>query len=136
MPVRFYTDFEKTLQDDSTKEPHQAARIRMEDESGREVGRANVTLEVDKQFNTETGRYDKFVDSRMRLNDIQVPESEQHNGIGSQMLGRAEELARDGQAREIYGTLEQESSRQFFVDHGYNFRGENHNELYKSYYWK
>lgn len=129
-------DFQKTLQNDSTQSPEHAARIHMENESGQEIGVAKVTMEVEKGYNRETDMYDQFVDNRMRLNDIIVPESERGNGIGGQMLDRAEELARESGAREIYGTLERESSRQFFTDRGYNFRGANNNELYKTYYWK
>ena len=130
------SDFQRALQNDQTRFPTQPARIRMENESGQEVGLANVTLEVEKQFNPETETYDQFGDCRMRLNDVLVPEHERGNGIGGQMLDRAEELAREGQAREIYGTLEREESRQFFADRGYQFRGPNNNELYKTYYWQ
>jgi len=129
-------DFQKALQNDKTQFPAQTAFIRMENESGEEIGLANVTMEVEKEFNDETGMYDKFADNRMRLNDILVPESERGNGVGGQMLDRAEELARESGAREIYGTLEREESRQFFADRGYQFRGANNNELYKTYYWK
>lgn len=130
-------DFQSALQNDSTQNPFQAVRIRMENESGQDTGSyANATLEVTKQFNDTTGRYDQLDDARMRLNDIFVPESQRGNGVGGMMLDRVEELAHDANAREVYGTLEREESRQFFTDRDYQFRGTNNTELYKTYYWK
>lgn len=96
-------------------------RIRVLD-GNREVGRANLTLEADKRFNAETGHYDRVSDCRVRLNDIEVLEKNRQRGIGSLMLGRAEEFAQQGGAREIYGTLDSQSAQPFFEKHGYQLR--------------
>jgi GNAT superfamily N-acetyltransferase len=104
---------------------------------GQEAGYARLTLEVDKKYNTATDRYDQFSDVRMRLNDVNVPESERRRGVGSQLLDRAEEAARAGEAREIYGVLESESARPFYEARGYSFRrnAENRTEVFKTFYW-
>lgn len=103
---------------------------------GHEAGYARLTLEVDKADNTGTERYDRFQDVRMRLNDINVPEDERRKGIGSQLLDRAEELARAGEAREIYGVLESENARPFYEARGYSFRDNKAGgtEVFKRYY--
>lgn len=104
----------------NTDQGHVAHPIRIRVlEKKREVGRANLTLEVEKKFNAATGHFDQVHDCRMRLNDIEVPGHDRKRGIGSLMLERAEDLARGGGAREVYGSLDSERARSFFERHGY-----------------
>jgi len=122
------------LQSDQGHVSHQV-RIRTYQE-GHEVGRANLTLEADKTFNDVTGHYDRVSDCQMRLNDIEVADRDHRRGIGSLMLERAEELARQSGARELYGTLESEQAHPFFEKHGYRSRPGRYGgqELYKTFY--
>ena len=53
-----------------------------------EMGRANVTLEIDRAANgVETDR-------RLRLNDLQVNENFRNGGVGREMLNEAETIGR------------------------------------------
>ncbi|HDQ71848.1 MAG TPA: N-acetyltransferase [Chloroflexi bacterium] len=101
----------------------------------RQVGHANLTLEIDKTFSDTAGHYDRLADCRVRLNDIYVEESERGRGIGSLLLDRSEEITRLGGARELYGSLESAKARSFFERHDYRFRqGANGEEAFKAYY--
>ncbi|MBN2003178.1 MAG: GNAT family N-acetyltransferase [Anaerolineae bacterium] len=82
-----------------------------------QAGYANLTLERDA---------DDMVD-RARLNDIQTSPEYRDSGIGGKMLGTAEQIAQQHDAREIYGNLSYEGDdegavRGFYQNHGYDFR--------------
>jgi GNAT superfamily N-acetyltransferase len=86
-----------------------------------EFGRMNLTLEIDRDQNgIETGR-------RVRLNDVFVNPGDRNRGVGSAFANEAENIARQHNAKEIYGTLSYESSeeqatREFYRRNGYDFR--------------
>ncbi len=111
-------------------------RVRTYD-GGQEAGYANLTLEVEKLPDNTIEHFVWPKDRRMRIGDIFVPEDDRRRGIGTWMLERSEELARQSGAREIYGTLESEQARSFFKRNGYQFRpGPYGEEAYKSYYFR
>jgi GNAT superfamily N-acetyltransferase len=126
---------EQALQRTDTQAVRHPVRLNVY-RQGHEAGYARLTFEVDKAFNSGTERYDRVQDVKMRLNDINIPEDERRKGIGSQLLDRSEELARLGQAREIYGVLESENARPFYEERGYSFRRNeaNQTEVFKSFY--
>jgi GNAT superfamily N-acetyltransferase len=94
--------------------------VRVE-EGDREVGRAEMTMQVAKKFDPLTGETDHW--RRARLDTITVPgKDDRQRGIESLMLKRAEDLAREHGAREVYDTLDSDDARPFFEQQGYQVR--------------
>ena len=94
---------------------------------GREVGRANLTLETEKTFDPGTGHYDRAADRRLRINDIETHPAYRGSGVGSESIKEAERIARQHGAREIYGSLsyqpeDEMAVRSFYRQHGYETR--------------
>lgn len=88
-----------------------------------QAGYANLTLERDA---------DDAV-TRARLNDIMTSPQYRDSGIGGEMLGKAEQIAQEEGAQEVYGSLsydaEDESAvRGFYQKHGYDFRATDRGE--------
>lgn len=86
-----------------------------------EMGRANVTLEIDR---TPDGA---VTDRRLRLNDLQVNSTYRNRGIGGELLIETERIGRQHRAREIYGNLrpdpgQEAQVRSFYEHHGYQLR--------------
>jgi GNAT superfamily N-acetyltransferase len=90
-----------------------------------DAGRANLRLERDANGQVE----------RARLQDIDTTPAYREAGVGGQMLGQCETIAKSNGAREIYGSFDHESSKEtetrgWYADHGYSFR-DGGRELYK-----
>lgn len=126
---------------DSERVDH-ATRIRIYEvtkEGTKEVGSANLNLEIKKQFNSVSGHNERVTDIRMRLQHIFVPENGRRQGIGSILLERVEELARQSGARELYGTVGSELGHNFFAAKGHEFRqgnqGGTSQEHFRSFYF-
>lgn len=88
-----------------------------------QAGYANLTLERDSNTVVE----------RARLNDIQTAPEYRDSGIGGKMLGTAERIAQQHDAKEIYGNLSYEAQdegavRGFYQNHGYDFRATDQGE--------
>jgi len=94
---------------------------------GREAGRANLTLEIDKTYNPATGHYDHIADRRLRINDIETHPAYRGSGVGSEHIREAERIARRYGAREVYGSLsykpeDEAAVHSFYRKHGYETR--------------
>ena len=104
----------RVFDDSKTPEPPEHA-------SYGDAGRANLHLERDTNGNVE----------RAKLQDIETVPSYREAGTGGRMLSQCEDIARSNGAQEIYGTLDREDERQWYVNRGYAFRGDGSRELYK-----
>ncbi|MFB0537529.1 MAG: GNAT family N-acetyltransferase [Anaerolineae bacterium] len=121
-------------------EPHKIRQVEAQDtqtirhpihlrthHEGRELGRANLTLETDKTYNPSTGHYDRVANRRLRINDIETHPAYRGSGVGSEHIREAERIARQYRAREIYGSLsykpeDEAAVRGFYRKHGYETR--------------
>jgi len=126
---------EQVLQKDRLHVEH-PIRIRMY-EGGQQVGYANLTLEVEKTIDNQTGHAGQIDNIRMRLADFNPHEEKRLPGIGALILERAEQLAHQGRARELYGIVENQEMKSLLNQQRHLFRpgafGEEH---YKTFYFK
>ncbi|HQE91264.1 MAG TPA: GNAT family N-acetyltransferase [Anaerolineae bacterium] len=92
------------------------------------IGYARLGLQVNKEGNFITDRYDKAQNVQARLEYIGIDDPTQRGrGIGKILLDRVETHARMSGAKEIVGFPESDSARSFFEHNGYQTPDENPN---------
>jgi len=86
-----------------------------------EMGRANLTLEIDRSANGAVA------DRRLRLNDIEVSGNYRGRGVGGELLRETERIGYQHRVREVYGNFAAEAGqeaqvRRFYQERGYHSR--------------